>query len=84
MQFTPLRSRTWTRVSSGRKEAGELLTGAILSDPLPEVVTVPTIEATTQALATRYAEPDTSEYEGSIGHPHLQHHLPSLKRTVPE
>lgn len=38
-------------MSSGRKDAGKILIDAILSDLLPEVVTVSTIEVITQALA---------------------------------
>lgn len=37
------------RVSSGRKDAGKILIGTILSDLLPEVITVPTIEVITLA-----------------------------------
>lgn len=37
------------RVSSGRKDAGKILIGAILSDLLPEVITVPTIDVITLA-----------------------------------
>lgn len=36
-------------MNSGRKDAGKILTGAILSDLLPEVITVPTIEVITRA-----------------------------------
>lgn len=52
MQFRCLWARIGTRVSSGRKDARELLIGAILSDLFPEGVTVTTVEAITQALAT--------------------------------